>query len=519
MERESGWGWGVRERERERGGRGELVCGVCVCFAPGEAAARRRRLGPCAGWVPACLPTWRACVCAGCVFAFFSMCRTWEGGERAGGATRGWGPLHKNNSAAPACLCCVRERKGEVLSTKKAGSVPGKTRRDWGPHTHTGCAGAWGVGVQRGVERRGREGGEGGACVVSQPPTLSSFSFLGAGLPLLVPLLSLSSPRARPSHAHHAGLPARPAPGESVWLPCSAERPHAVVAGLGRARGEERGDGEPSRSFFFPVALPSQSRLLSRARHPPFRTPLQASVSSIVSTPLVARRVVVAAPRLVSRTVVVQATPAAAAAPAAVEGGDRMRLHNIAPQPGSRRPAKRKGRGHAAGQVRSVGRGWEEGWRGARVTWRRRTVARAPTAAAPAATHAAGRDACGRACAGPGHIRSRPHRGQDANVSWASLRPRRLAGRRSSPRRAPQRLPPHHAIPSHQKPTHHAATPPTLHSPPFRAPPAASACAVRSLGPAPASAPALKAARPPCTGACRSSRALRAACRRACPAL
>jgi hypothetical protein len=127
-----------------------------------------------------------------------------------------------------------------------------------------------------------------------------------------------------------------------------------VVAGLvGRARGEERGDGELSRRVFFVYsrALSSQSRLLTRARHPPLRTPLQASVSSIVSTPLVARRVVVAAPRLVPRTVVVQATPAAAAAPAAVEGGDRMRLHNIAPQPGSRRPAKRKGRGHAAGQV------------------------------------------------------------------------------------------------------------------------------------------------------------------------
>jgi large subunit ribosomal protein L15 len=57
---------------------------------------------------------------------------------------------------------------------------------------------------------------------------------------------------------------------------------------------------------------------------------------------LVAPRAVTVS-RPVSRTVVVTAVAEAA------EG--RLRLNNLAPQPGSRRPNKRKGRGHAAGQV------------------------------------------------------------------------------------------------------------------------------------------------------------------------
>ena len=42
----------------------------------------------------------------------------------------------------------------------------------------------------------------------------------------------------------------------------------------------------------------------------------------------------------------------AAVAEADVEVEERLRLHNLAPQPGSRRPNKRKGRGYGAGQVR-----------------------------------------------------------------------------------------------------------------------------------------------------------------------
>lgn len=33
---------------------------------------------------------------------------------------------------------------------------------------------------------------------------------------------------------------------------------------------------------------------------------------------------------------------------------ERLRLNNLSPQPGSRRPNKRKGRGYGAGQVRVV---------------------------------------------------------------------------------------------------------------------------------------------------------------------
>jgi large subunit ribosomal protein L15 len=43
--------------------------------------------------------------------------------------------------------------------------------------------------------------------------------------------------------------------------------------------------------------------------------------------------------------------PRAVVAMAVVADGDRLRLSNLAPAPGSRRPNKRKGRGHAAGQV------------------------------------------------------------------------------------------------------------------------------------------------------------------------
>merc|ERR1719326_1187307 len=41
----------------------------------------------------------------------------------------------------------------------------------------------------------------------------------------------------------------------------------------------------------------------------------------------------------------------------AAEDGERFRLHNIAPQPGSRRDRKRIGRGYGAGQGGSCGMG------------------------------------------------------------------------------------------------------------------------------------------------------------------
>ena len=47
----------------------------------------------------------------------------------------------------------------------------------------------------------------------------------------------------------------------------------------------------------------------------------------------------------------------AAAAAAETSTGERLRLGNLSPAPGSRRPNKRKGRGHASGQVRKRKRG------------------------------------------------------------------------------------------------------------------------------------------------------------------
>jgi hypothetical protein len=41
----------------------------------------------------------------------------------------------------------------------------------------------------------------------------------------------------------------------------------------------------------------------------------------------------------------------------AVSAGERLRLHNLSPEPGSRRDEKRKGRGTAAGQVRFAPQG------------------------------------------------------------------------------------------------------------------------------------------------------------------
>lgn len=41
----------------------------------------------------------------------------------------------------------------------------------------------------------------------------------------------------------------------------------------------------------------------------------------------------------------------------AVLGIERMRLHNLSPQPGARKPRKRKGRGHSAGKGGSAGKG------------------------------------------------------------------------------------------------------------------------------------------------------------------
>ena len=37
------------------------------------------------------------------------------------------------------------------------------------------------------------------------------------------------------------------------------------------------------------------------------------------------------------------------------QGMERLRLHNLSPQPGSRKAKKRKGRGHSAGQVGGAG--------------------------------------------------------------------------------------------------------------------------------------------------------------------
>lgn len=64
---------------------------------------------------------------------------------------------------------------------------------------------------------------------------------------------------------------------------------------------------------------------------------------------LAASRPNVRIPLLAPRTLAVPVF--ATAATTEVEAG-RLRLNNLAPQPGSRRPNKRKGRGHAAGQVR-----------------------------------------------------------------------------------------------------------------------------------------------------------------------
>lgn len=63
---------------------------------------------------------------------------------------------------------------------------------------------------------------------------------------------------------------------------------------------------------------------------------------------LAASRPILRTPLLVPRT---RAVPVFATAAAADVEAGRLRLNNLAPQPGSRRPNKRKGRGHAAGQV------------------------------------------------------------------------------------------------------------------------------------------------------------------------
>ncbi|CAI5492546.1 unnamed protein product [Closterium sp. Naga37s-1] len=72
------------------------------------------------------------------------------------------------------------------------------------------------------------------------------------------------------------------------------------------------------------------------------------------------RGTAISAPRRIAATatpsaVAVRAQASAAAADAAAQ--ERFRLNNLAPQPGSRRQEKRKGRGHAAGQGASCGFG------------------------------------------------------------------------------------------------------------------------------------------------------------------
>ena len=75
---------------------------------------------------------------------------------------------------------------------------------------------------------------------------------------------------------------------------------------------------------------------------------VQASCSSFASGARIA-----AHPRaVVCRRNALPLAVRAAVAEADVEVEERLRLHNLAPQPGSRRPNKRKGRGYGAGQVR-----------------------------------------------------------------------------------------------------------------------------------------------------------------------
>lgn len=60
---------------------------------------------------------------------------------------------------------------------------------------------------------------------------------------------------------------------------------------------------------------------------------------------------------LVAPRTIRAATPARAivvAAAAAVEDGERLRLHNLSPQTGSRRDEMRKGRGYGGHQVRTA---------------------------------------------------------------------------------------------------------------------------------------------------------------------
>ncbi|PNG99693.1 50S ribosomal protein L15, chloroplastic, partial [Tetrabaena socialis] len=51
---------------------------------------------------------------------------------------------------------------------------------------------------------------------------------------------------------------------------------------------------------------------------------------------------------------------------------DRLRLHNLAPEPGSRRDQKRKGRGYAAGQKARSGSGTRPGFEGGQTALYRR---------------------------------------------------------------------------------------------------------------------------------------------------
>ena len=90
---------------------------------------------------------------------------------------------------------------------------------------------------------------------------------------------------------------------------------------------------------------PCSSRVLHARRGRDSQCVPQASGSSFAGgARLCVRQRALACPRIAALPV--------RAVLAAEEFTERLRLHNLAPQPGSRRPNKRKGRGYGAGQVR-----------------------------------------------------------------------------------------------------------------------------------------------------------------------
>ena len=90
-----------------------------------------------------------------------------------------------------------------------------------------------------------------------------------------------------------------------------------------------------------------------KPKNPQQMTSVSANRGSALSLPSSSSSRTPAAARS-SAVVVAVARPIVLAAAAAAETstGERLRLGNLSPAPGSRRPNKRKGRGHASGQVR-----------------------------------------------------------------------------------------------------------------------------------------------------------------------